>query len=129
MFRHLPLPDVHPHAEMAAQAAEAAGAQGRFWEMHDVLFHNQDELEVEDLVGYAGQLGLDVEAFVRDLEEGRHAERVREDAGSAERSGARGTPTFFVGETRHIGAYDTETLARELEDTRPPRTVAGSGVS
>jgi protein-disulfide isomerase len=129
VFRHLPLTDVHEHAELAAQAVEAAGAQGRFWEMHDLLFHHQDELEVEDLVGYAGELDLDVEAFVRDLQEGRHAERVREDAGSAERSGARGTPTFFVGETRHVGSYDTETLAQELEATRPPRAVADSGVS
>jgi protein-disulfide isomerase len=118
VFRHLPLTDVHPHAELSARAAEAAGAQGRFWEMHDLLFLNQDELTFEDLVGYAGELGLGVEDFVRDMEEDRHAERVREDVVSAEASGARGTPTFFVGEDRHIGPYDTETLTAELEASR-----------
>jgi protein-disulfide isomerase len=70
VFRHLPLGDVHPHAELAAEAAEAAGAQGRFWEMHDLLFQHQAELETEDLVGYAGRLGLDMERFTRDLEDG-----------------------------------------------------------
>jgi len=118
VFRHLPLTDVHPHAEPSARAAEAAGAQGRFWEMHDLLFVHQEELTFEDLVGYAGELGLDVEDFVRDMEEDRHAERVREDVVSAEASGARGTPTFFVGEDRHVGPYDTETLAAELEASR-----------
>jgi Na+/H+ antiporter NhaA len=118
VFRHLPLTDVHPHAELAARAAEAAGAQGQFWEMHDMLFRHQEELTFEDLVGYAGELGLDVEDFVRDMEEDRHAERVREDVASAEASGARGTPTFFVGERRHIGPYDAETLAAELEANR-----------
>jgi Na+/H+ antiporter NhaA len=114
VFRHLPLTDVHEHAELAAQAAEAAGAQGRYWEMHDVLFAHQDELEAADLIGYAGELGLDVERFVRDLEEDRHAARVREDVASAEASGATGTPTFFIGDRRHIGPYDAATLAREL---------------
>jgi Na+/H+ antiporter NhaA len=115
VFRHLPLTDVHGYAEMAAIAAEAAAAQDRFWEMHDQLFEHQGELEIEDLVGYADVIGLDVERFLRDVEENRYAERVREDVATAEASGARGTPTFFVGETRHIGPYDTETLARELQ--------------
>ena len=118
VFRHLPLTDVHDHAEIAAQAAEAANAQGRFWEMHDLLFAHQDELEPEDLVGYAGNLGLDVEQYARDLGVERHAKRVRDDVASAEASGARGTPTFFIGETRHIGPYDAGTLARELIATR-----------
>lgn len=121
VFRHLPLTDVHPHAEPAANAAEAAGAQGRFWEMHDLLFERQEELEFEDLLGYAAELGLDVERFARDLEEGRYGERIRADIGSAEASGARGTPTFFIGDTRHIGAHDTETLARALEVAGGPR--------
>jgi len=120
VFRHLPLTDVHPHAELAAEAAEAAGAQGRFWEYHDLLFEHQDELELEDLVGYAGELGLDVERFTRHIEEGRHSARVRADVASADASGARGTPTFFVGERRHVGPYDAETLAAELEATRRP---------
>jgi protein-disulfide isomerase len=118
VFRHLPLTDVHGYAEMAAIASEAAAAQGRFWEMHDQLFDHQGQLEIEDLVGYAAVIGLDVERFVRDVEENRYSERVREDVASAEASGARGTPTFFVGRTRHVGPYDTETLAAELEATR-----------
>jgi Na+/H+ antiporter NhaA len=126
VFRHLPLPDVHPHAEIAARAGEAAGAQGRFWEMHDVLFAHQDELELEDLVGYAGELGLDVEQFVRDLEDEEHAQRVRADVASAEASGARGTPTFFVGDRRHIGPHDAETLARALVASRHEREVPSS---
>ncbi|HLZ38184.1 MAG TPA: Na+/H+ antiporter NhaA [Mycobacteriales bacterium] len=118
VFRHLPLPDVHPHAELAAVAAEAAGVQGRFWEMHDLLFTHQDELEAEDLVGYAAALGLDVEQFVRALYDERHAKRIREDVTSAEASGARGTPTFFVGSRRHVGPYDSQTLIRELDAIR-----------
>ena len=120
VFRHLPLEDVHPHAELAALGAETAAAQGRFWEMHDVLFAHQDELEVEDLLGYAADLGLDVERFARDLDAGRGAQQVRDDVASAEASGARGTPTFFVGDRRHVGAYDTVSLARELEALRRP---------
>jgi Na+/H+ antiporter NhaA len=119
VFRHLPLTDVHEHAELAAQAAEAAGVQGRFWEMHDVLFRRQGELEFEDLAGYAADIGLDVERFVRDLEEERHAARVREDVAGAEASGARGTPTFFIGDRRHVGPYDAATLARALTAARP----------
>jgi len=118
VIRHLPLPDIHPHAELAAAAAEAAGAQGRFWAMHDVLFANQDELELEDLAGYAGTLGLDVERFLRDVDEQRHAGRIREDVASAEASGARGTPTFFIGSRRHVGPYDAATLIAELEAGR-----------
>jgi predicted DsbA family dithiol-disulfide isomerase len=119
VFRHLPLADVHPQSELAAEAAEAAGAQGRFWEMHDVLFRHQDQLEMEDLIGYAGDLGLDVEEFTRALNEGRHGSRVREDVLSAELSGARRTPTFFIGDRRHSGPWDTESLARAIEASRP----------
>ncbi len=115
VFRHLPLPDVHPYAELAAAAAEAAGAQGRFWEMHDLLFAHQNQLELEDLAGYAGRLGLDVEEFLRDIDEQRHASRIRDDVADAEASGARGTPTFFVGDRRHQGPHDAQTLIAELE--------------
>ena len=87
VFRHLPLQDVHDHAELAAQAAEAAGAQGRFWEYHDLLFHHQEQLEWEDLLGYAADLDLDVERFAREVAEGVHAERVR--ARRRERRGQR----------------------------------------
>ncbi|MGY0068119.1 Na+/H+ antiporter NhaA [Streptomyces sp. QTS137] len=115
VFRHLPLPDVHPHSELAARAAVAADAQGRFWDMHILLFEHQDELEYEDVAGYAAGLGLDVERFLRDLDDERTAAKVRADAASAEAGGARGTPTFFIGDRRHTGPYDAETLARELE--------------
>jgi Na+/H+ antiporter NhaA len=114
VFRHLPLTDVHARAELAAQAAEAASAQGRFWEMHDLLFQHQDQLEFEDLMGYAATLDLDVEQFTRALVDAHHAAPVREDAASAEASGARGTPTFFIGDQRHVGPFDTETLSRTL---------------
>jgi Na+/H+ antiporter NhaA len=129
VFRHLPLTDVHGYAEIAAVAAEAAADQGRFWEMHDMLFAHQGELEIEDLVGYAGDLGLDVERFARDVQEECHGDRIREDVASAEASGARGTPTFFVGEARHVGPYDAETLARELEASRSASGPLPAGVS
>ncbi len=118
VLRHLPLPDVHPHAELAAAAAEAAGAQGRFWAMHDRLFEHQDALELTELAGYAGDIGLDVERFLREIDERVHAGRIRADVAGAEASGARGTPTFFVGTRRHVGPYDAETLIRELEASR-----------
>jgi Na+/H+ antiporter NhaA len=124
VFRHLPLSDVHPHAELAARAAVAAHAQGRFWEMHDLLFAHQDQLDFEDIVGYAAELGLDVEAFLRDLESEKTAARVRADVLSAEASGARGTPTFFIENHRHTGPHDTETLARALEASRHTTGVA-----
>jgi Na+/H+ antiporter NhaA len=126
VFRHLPLPDVHPYAELAAAAAEAAGAQGRFWDMHDLLFAHQDRLELEDLAGYAGRLGLDVEDFLRDIDEQRHASHIREDVADAEASGARGTPTFFVGDRRHQGPYDARTLIAELEAAQHTKADAGS---
>ncbi|MCF6377073.1 Na+/H+ antiporter NhaA [Nocardioides KLBMP 9356] len=122
--RHLPLP-VHPHAELAALAVEAAARQGRFWEMHSVLFENQDELELEDLVGYAAEIDLDVEQFMRDLDDDEIARHVEHDVASAEASGVRGTPTFFVGDTRHVGPYDARSLIAALEATPEARSVRG----
>ena len=120
VFRHLPLTDVHPHAELAARAAVAADRQGMFWAMHDLLFAHQDELELEDLLGYAAELELDVEQFVRDIDREEVHARVRRDVASAEASGARGTPTFFVNGHRHTGPYDADALSRELvEGARP----------
>jgi Na+/H+ antiporter NhaA len=119
--RHLPLP-VHPHAELAALAAEAAARQGKFWQMHKTLFAHQDELELEDLVGYAAQLDLDVEQFLRDLEDDELARHVEHDVASAEESGVRGTPTFFIGDRRHVGPHDAQTLIAALEG-RPVRTA------
>jgi Na+/H+ antiporter NhaA len=110
VFRHLPLADVHPRAQLAAEAAEAAGAQGAFWQMHDLLFAHQDALKPTDLVGYARQLGLDLDRFHDDLKRHVHAARVARDVESADISGVSGTPTFFINEQRHYGAYDIETL-------------------
>ncbi len=117
VVRHLPLPDVHPHAELASRAAEAAALQGRFWDIHDLLFARQDQLEYEDLVGYAHELDLDVEQFVRDLDSPAVARRVREDVASAEASGARTTPTFYVNGLRHSGPHDAQSLRAALEAT------------
>ena len=115
VYRHFPLTNVHPHAEPAAEAAEAAGAQGRFWEMHDRLFEHQDALESEDLVAHADALGLDVERFVDDLADGVHAPRVRQDFLSGVRSGVNGTPTFYINGVRHDGSYDLASLLGALE--------------
>jgi Na+/H+ antiporter NhaA len=115
VWRHLPLDDVHPLARQAAEGSEAAAEQGAFWEMHDLLFQNQDRLELEDLVGYANQLGLDVDRFTRDLAERRHADRVDRDVESADVSSVGGTPTFFINGRRHQGAYDIGTLSASVK--------------
>jgi Na+:H+ antiporter, NhaA family len=114
VFRHVPLVDVHGHAELAAEAAEAAGAQGRFWKMHDRLFAHQDALDVRALLEHAAAIGLDVQRFSKDLGSGRFGARVRDDVASAQASGVGSTPTFFVGGRRHTGPYDAESLARAL---------------
>jgi Na+/H+ antiporter NhaA len=111
VWRHLPLTDVHPHTQLAAEAAEAAADQGAFWELHDLLLRNQDALELDDLVRYAGEIGLDVERFARDLRDHVGAARVAEDVDSADLSGVSGTPTFFINGRRHYGAYDIDTLS------------------
>jgi Na+/H+ antiporter NhaA len=111
IWRHLPLSDVHPRAQLAAEAAEAAGAQGAFWEMHDVLLDHQDRLGPNDLAGYAERLGLDVERFSADLQFHAGAARIAEDVDSADLSGVSGTPTFFINGRRHYGAYDIATLS------------------
>jgi Na+/H+ antiporter NhaA len=124
VFRHLPLADVHPHAQMAAEAAEAAAAQGAFWEMHDLLFAHQDELTLRALRGYAEELGLDVERFADDLRRRRHAARVREDVMTADASGVTGTPTFFINGRRHYGAYDTQSLLAAVGTARTAARLA-----
>ena len=111
IWRHLPLTGVHPHAELAAAAAEAAAQQGVFWEMHDVLLSHQDHLDEEDLTRYATDLGLDVERFLDDLHHNTGAAQIAEDVDSAELSGVSGTPTFFVNGRRHHGAYDIASLS------------------
>jgi protein-disulfide isomerase len=111
VWRNLPLNDVHGHAQLAAEAAEAAADQRAFWEMHDLLFAHQDALEPADLVAYAEQLGLDADRFADALREHAGAGKVADDVDSADLSGVTGTPTFFVNGRRHHGAYDIGTLS------------------
>jgi len=115
VFRNFPISTSHPHAEQAAEAAEAGAAQGRFWAMHDLLYENQTQLRDQDLHRYAEQLGIDVERFDKDLAEHVHAPRVREDFMSGVRSGVNGTPSFYVNGARHDDSYDFETLLAALE--------------
>jgi len=114
-FRHLPIPERHPLAPLAAGASEAAAAQGRFWEYHDALYANQPRLSRETMVELAGEHGLDVERFTADLDAGAHHDRIARDVASAEASGATGTPTFFVNGKRLYGAYDAGSLVEALE--------------
>ena len=118
VWRHLPLQDVHPNAQLAAEAAEAAAAQGRFWEMHDLLLDHQGELSPTDLEGYARQLGLDAERVMEELRRREHSSRVSVDVASADESGVSGTPTFFVNGRRHYGAYDIATLTDTVKAAR-----------
>ena len=114
-FRHFPLSEVHPDAERAAEASEAAAAQGAFWEMHDALYGNRGRLGEEDVVGLAQRLGLDDARVRAELESGAHAARVARDVESGRATGVSGTPTFFVNGERHEGGYDAQTLIAALE--------------
>ncbi len=116
VWRHLPLNDVHPQAQLAAEAAEAAAAQGRFWPMHDLLLRNQQALHPPALRRYADEVGLDVERFWADIRRHEHAPRVAEDVDSADASRVSGTPSFFVNGRHHEGAYDLETLSRLVRE-------------
>ena len=127
VWRHLPLADVHPHAQLAAEAAEAAAAQGGFWEMHGVLLDHQGELRVEDVVGYAARLRLDAERIDEELRHREWAARVSEDVASADESGVSGTPTFFVNGRRHYGAYDLATLTETVRAVRMRARRAAGG--
>jgi protein-disulfide isomerase len=114
-FRHFPLRDTHPDAELAAQAAEAAAAQGAFWPMHDRLYESRGALGREDLVGYARELGLDADAFAAELDSGTHAARVQRDVDSGTQSGVNATPSFFANGRLHQGAFDASSLIAALE--------------
>ena len=118
VMRHLPLTDVHPNAALAAEAAEAAGAQGKFWEMHDRLLDPRSPLQAADLVEHADAIGLDTDAFERDLRRGRFGARVARDVASAEAAGVAGTPTFFINERRYRGAYDLASLEAAVDRAR-----------
>jgi protein-disulfide isomerase len=124
VFRHVPLTDVHPHAQLAAEATEAASVQGKFWEMHDLLFDHQDALTGRDLMRYAEELELDTDRFHADLKRHEHAARVARDVESAELSGVSGTPTFFINGQRHHGAYDIDTLKKAVRAARARSLVA-----
>jgi protein-disulfide isomerase len=123
VFRNFPLANIHPHAEHAAEAAESAGAQEKFWEMHDVLFEHQDALEDPNLVEYAAAIGLDVARFIHDMSEHRYAGRVREDFFSGVRSGVDGTPTFFINGRRRQGSFDVRSLLAAIEDVIEEETL------
>jgi Na+/H+ antiporter NhaA len=118
VWRHLPLNDVHSSAQLAAEATEAAAAQGKFWELYDALLTHQDTLTPLDLRRYAEQLSLDVERFWDELRHHEHAGRVAEDVAGADASGVSGTPTFFINGRRHHGAYDIDTLTAAVRATR-----------
>jgi protein-disulfide isomerase len=124
VWRHLPLSDVHPRAQLAAEATEAAAAQGAFWEMHDVLLDHQGDLRPPDLLAYAEQLGVDLDRFRDDLRRNTHVSRVEEDVDSADMSGVTGTPSFFINERRYEGAYDTETLSAVVRTARARSAIA-----
>ena len=128
VWRHLPLSDVHAHAQLAAEAAEAAGEQGAFWPMHDQLLTNSDHLDVADVVGYASRLGLDVDRFRDDLLRRRFAARVAQDVESADVSGVAGTPTFFVNGRRHDGPQDLATLNEVITTARAAAHVSAPAV-
>ena len=123
VWRHLPLSDVHPHAQVAAEASEAAASHGKFWEMSEVLLSHQDALTVRDLIGYAAELGLDQERFKEALRKQKYAPRIAEDLESADMSGVSGTPTFFINGRRHYGAYDISTLSAEVKAARARAAV------
>jgi Na+/H+ antiporter NhaA len=129
VWRHLPLNDIHPHAQLAAEAAEAAGAQGKFWEMYDLLFAHQSELLMRHLVGYARELALDTERFRADLRKRAFTSRVAEDVESADLSGVSGTPIFFINGRRHYGAYDIDTLSAAVRAARVRASVASASPS
>src|SRR5215210_5409691 len=116
VFRHFPLDSAHPRARRAAQAAEAAASQGRFWEMHDLLYERQGELGEEDLMRYAAELGLDLGRFEEDLANDNHAWRIEEDRLGGNRAGVRGTPTLFVNGVRYTGPMDLDRLLAAVEE-------------
>ncbi|HWE14375.1 MAG TPA: Na+/H+ antiporter NhaA [Solirubrobacteraceae bacterium] len=125
VWRHLPLNDVHPHAQMASEASEAAGRQGRFWEMHDLMLSHQDELTLRAILGYAEQLGLDMEKFREHVRKRKGAAHIAEDVESADLSGVSGTPTFFINGHRHQDAYDVDTLSKAVRLAKVRAAIAG----
>jgi protein-disulfide isomerase len=127
IYRHFPLVEAHPHAQSAAEAAEAAGAQGRFWEMHDILFLNQHALEPEDLLLYAAKIGVEAHRVARELAAGIWTKKVRDDFRGGVRSGVNGTPTFFINGLRYDGNWaDTGEFVQVLTDAAAQVQVGAS---
>ena len=124
VWRHLPLTDVHPHAQLAAEATEAAAAQDSFWPMHDRLLEHQDALRSDDLIRYADELGLDVERFAGTSTSAPARARVAADMDSADLSSVSGTPTFFINGRRHYGAYDIATLSAAVKAARARAAIS-----
>ena len=117
---------MHPHAQLAAEAAEAAAAQGRFWDMHDLLLRQQDNLGIKSLIRAAESLALDVDAFREHLRKRKGAPRIAEDVDSADLSGVSGTPSFFINGQRHQGAYDIGTLSKAVRLARARSSLVNS---
>lgn len=117
VFRHFPLKEAHPHAAAAAEASESAGAQGRFWEMHDIIFRNQSALETTDLIEYAAEIGVDANRVAKEVADGVYRRKVRDDFRGGIRSGVNGTPTFFINGIRFDGNWaDTNEFLQALGD-------------
>jgi hypothetical protein len=130
VWRHLPLNDVHPNAQLAAEASEAAADQGRFWDMYDTLMAHQGALTLEHLAGYGTQLGLDVERYLEQIRRRVHVGRIEEDVASADESGVSGTPTFFINGRRHYGVYDIDSLSEAVYAAkRRARQVRAGGAT
>jgi protein-disulfide isomerase len=115
-FRNFPLANAHPHAELAAEAAEAAAAQGKFWEMHDALYENQAALEPENLEQYAAAVGLDLRRFTKEMNELVYTSKVKDDFRSGVRSGVNGTPSFFINGVLYNGSYDVHSILTALRE-------------
>jgi protein-disulfide isomerase len=115
IYRNFPLTEIHPHALHAALAAEAAAAQGKFWEMHDSIFHHQHALEDADLAEFAEAVGLDLQQYTRDMAERRALARIEEDVEGGERSGVQGTPTFFINDVMYRGSWEQDALLPALQ--------------
>ena len=118
VFRHFPLTEVHPFAMLAAEAAEAADGQGKFWDMHDMLYENQDALDLDSVLDYAASLALDIDAMRADIESHRHLPKIQDDFMGGVRSGVNGTPCFFINGVRHDGPWDAASLSRAIASSR-----------
>ena len=121
VYRNFPLAQLHPHAEQAAESVEAAGAQGRFWEMHDAVFENQDALEEDDLAAYAVDVGVDANRLLTEIDDGAYRDRIQKDIDSGTRLGVDGTPSFFINGEAYAGPDDADSMLAAIEEARESR--------